>query len=57
MRLKITSDNLFPVKYNTHRLMCNYVWLEQLNVCAKYGIFSDKMFVLLDKICKLYKVV
>ena len=28
----------------THRdlVMCNYAWLEQLNICAKYGILSDK---------------
>ena len=23
-------------------VMCNYFWLEQLNVCAKYGVLSDK---------------
>ena len=28
----------------THRdlVMCNYFWLEQLNVCAKYGILPNK---------------
>ena len=26
----------------TDLVMCNYVWLEQLNICAKYGILSDK---------------
>ena len=27
---------------HTDLVMCNYVWLEQLNVCAKNGILSDK---------------
>ena len=26
----------------TDLVMCDYVWLKQLNVCAKYGIPSDK---------------
>ena len=45
-------------KWNTTRtdlVMCNYVWLEQLNDCAKF--FQVKVFVLLDKMRKLYKVV
>ena len=45
-------------KWNTTRtdlVMCNYVWLEQLNDCAKF--FQVKVFVLLDKMPKLYKVV
>ena len=32
--------HLFPLKYNTHRF--GNVWLEQLNVCVKYGILSNK---------------
>ena len=29
---------------STHEdlVMCKYVWLEQLNICAKYGILSDE---------------
>ena len=27
---------------HTNLVMCNYAWPEQLNACAKYGIFSDK---------------
>ena len=26
----------------TDLLMRNYVWLGQLNICAKYGVLSDK---------------
>ena len=27
---------------HTDLVMCNYIWLEELNVCAKYGILADK---------------
>ena len=42
----------------THRdlVTCSYVRLEQLNVCAKYEILSVNIFVLLDKVCRIYKV-
>ena len=36
-------NHLFPVKYNALRLgNVQICWLEQLNGCAKYGIFVDK---------------
>ena len=34
---------------HTDLLMCNYFWLEQLNVCAKYGILSDKYIHFIGK--------
>ena len=42
---------------DTDLVVCNYIWLEQLNICAKYGILSDILFSLLDKLCKIYKVI
>ena len=47
MALKITSNNLRKLYFlwktkRTHFVMCSYVWLEQVNVCATYGIVSDK---------------
>ena len=33
----------YSVKYNTQRLgNVQYIWLEQLNISAKYGTFSNK---------------
>ena len=44
---------------HTDLVLCNYVWLGQCNVSAEYGsteFFQMKIFVLLDKICKSYKI-
>ena len=38
----------------THLVMCNYVWIGQLNVCAKYGIISDKNICFIEYNCKVY---
>ena len=53
MTLKATSDNLWKLQSfvsseNRDLIMYNYVWLEQLNVCAKYGIPSDKSICFIE---------
>lgn len=50
---------ILPFKLNTTHIelvKCNCVWIEELNIFVKYGFLSDKMFVLLDEMCKIYKL-
>ena len=42
---QFTKTLIICFQWNTTHtgfVMCNYDWLEQLNVCTKYGIVSDK---------------
>ena len=42
---QFTKTSIICFQWNTtyiDLLMCKYVWLEQSNICAKYGILSDK---------------
>ena len=34
---------------HTDLLLCKYVWLEQLNACAKYGFLSGENFRLIGQ--------
>ena len=49
MTLKITPKNLWKILIinssetkHTDLIKCSYAWLGQSNICAKYGILSDK---------------
>ena len=42
---------------HTVLVMCNYICLEQVNICTKYKVLSDKCICFLGKICKIYKAV
>ena len=51
MTLKITPKNLWKILIinssetkHTDLIKCSYAWLGQLNICAKYGILSDKKY-------------
>ena len=53
-QLKKTLSTFFQWNTaNSDLLMCNYVWLKQLNVCAKYEILLNKYIYFLDKIHKI----
>ena len=56
---QFTKTLIICFQWNTTQedlVMCNYVWLEQLNVCPKYGILSDESISSIGSIFKFYKV-
>lgn len=53
-----TLSHLFQ-RNTTHTdlVMSNGIWLRKLNIFTNFAIPSEKKFVLLNEICKIYKIV